>query len=223
MSSKSFANGLAAVNAAQKGDAQRTAPVVIKKYANRRLYNTETSAYVTLDDLAAMVRLERDFEVYDAKTGEDLTHAVLTQIIVEQENKTSENLLPIGFLRQLIRFYGNSMDRLVPNYLEYSLDTLTREQGKYRQQFAGTFGAAALDAMQEQTMKNLAMFEQAISIFSPFKSLEAQAAAQANEGAGATADDTAKPSAAAAPDEIAQLKAQLSAIQTQLDKLSEKK
>ena len=132
--------------------------IVIKKYANRRLYNTDTSTYVTLDDLASMVRSERDFVVYDARTGEDLTHAVLTQIIVEQESKGNQNLLPIGFLRQLIRFYGNSIERLVPSYLEYSLDTLTREQEKYRQQFANTFGSAALEAMQEQTRKNLAHF-----------------------------------------------------------------
>ena len=141
---------------------QENRPVIIKKYANRRLYNTDTSTYVTLEDLAEMVRGERDFVVYDAKTGEDLTHAVLTQIIVEQESRGT-NLLPIGFLRQLIRFYGNSMERLVPSYLEYSLDTLTREQEKYRQQFAGAFSAAALEAMQEQTMKNrIAVYNAAI-------------------------------------------------------------
>ncbi|MEJ2118056.1 MAG: polyhydroxyalkanoate synthesis repressor PhaR [Alphaproteobacteria bacterium] len=201
---------------AQQKEAQRVPPIVIKKYANRRLYNTDTSAYVTLDDLAAMVRSERDFEVYDAKTGEDLTHSVLTQIIVEQESKTNENLLPIGFLRQLIRFYGNSMERLVPSYLEYSLDTLTREQEKYRQQFAGAFSAAALEAMQEQTIKNLAMFEQAVSMFSPFKGFDAQS----TSGEPARAEEQ---KAANTNDEIAQLKAQLASIQTQLDKIAEKK
>jgi polyhydroxyalkanoate synthesis repressor PhaR len=215
MSSKAFNNGITTGNTAQN-EAQRVPPVVIKKYANRRLYNTDTSAYVTLDDLATMVRSERDFEVYDAKTGEDLTHSVLTQIIVEQESKTNENLLPIGFLRQLIRFYGNSMERLVPSYLEYSLDTLTREQEKYRQQFAGAFGTAALEAMQEQTMKNLAMFEQALSMFSPFKGFDAQ-------GASSESAATEEQKSANTNDEIAQLKAQLASIQMQLDKMAEKK
>ena len=109
-------------------------PVIIKKYANRRLYNTDTSSYVTLDDLAQMVRLERDFVVFDAKSGEDLTHSVLTQIIVEQESK-GQNLLPIPFLRQLIRFYGDSMQGLVPSYLEFSLDSLTHQQERLRRQF----------------------------------------------------------------------------------------
>ena len=102
-------------------------PVVVKKYANRRLYNTETSTYVTLDDLAAMVKAERDFVVFDAKSGDDLTHSVLTQIIVEQEarNTTGQTMLPIPFLRQLIRFYGDSVGKMVPSYLQVSLDTLT--------------------------------------------------------------------------------------------------
>ena len=131
-----------------------TEPAVIKKYANRRLYNTDTSTYVTLDNLADMVRSERDFVVYDAKTGEDLTHQVLTQIIVDEESK-GQSLLPISFLRQLIRFYGNSMEKLVPSYLELSMNTLTREQEKYTRQLADTFGtanfgAAALEAMQKQ-------------------------------------------------------------------------
>src|SRR6516165_3030868 len=106
--------------------ADKKEPVVIKKYANRRLYNTETSTYVTLDDLAVMVKGERDFVVFDAKSGDDLTHSVLTQIIVDQESRMgSQTLLPIPFLRQLIRFYGDSIERLVPSYLQVSLDTLT--------------------------------------------------------------------------------------------------
>ena len=191
--------------------------VIIKKYANRRLYNTDTSAYVTLDDLAEMVRKERDFEVYDAKSGEDLTHSVLTQIIVEQESKSDENLLPIGFLRQLIRFYGNSMERLVPSYLEYSLDTLTREQEKYRQQFADTFGHAAFEAMQEQTRKNLTIFGQALNMFAPFTSFETQHAVAAT--------NAAKPAEAspARGNEIDELKSQLAAMQTQLNQLAGQK
>ena len=146
---------------------QSVEPIVIKKYANRRLYNTDTSSYVTLDDLAEMVRAERDFVVYDAKTGEDLTHAVLTQIIVEQESR-GQNLLPINFLRQLIRFYGDSVGKLVPSYLDMSLSSLTREQDRYRKQFASSFGASPLDAMQEQAKQNMAMFEQALTMFNPF-------------------------------------------------------
>lgn len=141
--------------------------IVIKKYANRRLYNTDTSTYVTLDDLAEMVRSEQDFSVYDAKTSEDLTHSVLTQIIVDQESK-GQSLLPVKFLRQLIRFYGNSLERLVPSYLEMSLDRLAHEQEKYRRQFSETFGAGALELMQEHTRQNMAIFQKTLTMFSPF-------------------------------------------------------
>src|SRR5438067_2075817 len=144
-------------------------PVVIKKYANRRLYNTETSTYVTLDDLAAMVKTGRDFVVFDAKTGDDLTHSVLTQIIVEQESRMgTQTLLPIPFLRQLIRFYGDSVERLVPSYLQISLNTLTKEQERFRKTFGAFTPAGAFEAYHEQTRKNLAMFEQAMAMFSPF-------------------------------------------------------
>jgi polyhydroxyalkanoate synthesis repressor PhaR len=187
-------------------------PVVIKKYANRRLYNTDTSTYVTLDDLASMVRSERDFVVFDARTGEDLTHSVLTQIIVEQESKGEQNLLPIGFLRQLIRFYGNSMERLVPSYLEYSLDTLTREQEKYRQQFAGVFGNAALEAIQEQTRKNLEIFQRALNMFSPFTAFDPAKTAPPAEK---------KPEASDQSGEIAQLRSQLASIQSRIEKLAD--
>ena len=150
--------------------ADKKEPVVIKKYANRRLYNTETSTYVTLDDLAAMVKSGRDFVVFDAKTGDDLTHAVLTQIIVEQESRMgAQTLLPIPFLRQLIRFYGDSVERMVPSYLQISLETLAKEQERFRKTFAGAFTpAGAFEAYQEQARKNLAMFEQAMAMFSPF-------------------------------------------------------
>ena len=195
---------------------QENRPVIIKKYANRRLYNTDTSTYVTLEDLAEMVRSERDFVVYDAKTGEDLTHSVLTQIIVEQESRGT-NLLPIGFLRQLIRFYGDSMQRLVPSYLEFSLDSLTRQQEQYRRRFAHTFGTAAFEAMQEQVRKNFATFERALGLFSPFS----------GGGAGETKNDHApavglkeSPETPHSEDEIANLKAELSAMQERLDQLS---
>ncbi len=191
-------------------------PVIIKKYANRRLYNTDTSTYVTLEDLAEMVRSERDFVVYDAKTGEDLTHSVLTQIIVEQESRGT-NLLPIGFLRQLIRFYGDSMQKLVPSYLEFSLDSLTRQQEQYRRRFAHAFGTAAFEAMQEQVRKNFATFERALGLFSPFNSTDA------GNGDKTPQPEKTEPSGASdkpAEDEIANLKAELSAMQQRLEQLS---
>ena len=144
------------------------APTVIKKYANRRLYHTGTSTYVTLDDLGEMVRAGDDFVVYDAKSGEDITRSVLTQIIFEQENKAGQNLLPVTFLRQLIRFYGDSMQALVPRYLEFSIENLAREQEKLREQMAKTFGPAAFHAMEEQIRTNMSFFNEALRMFSPF-------------------------------------------------------
>jgi polyhydroxyalkanoate synthesis repressor PhaR len=197
---------------------QESRPVIIKKYANRRLYNTDTSTYVTLEDLAEMVRGERDFVVYDAKTGEDLTHSVLTQIIVEQESRGT-NLLPIGFLRQLIRFYGDSMQKLVPSYLEFSLDSLTRQQEQYRRRFAHTFGTAAFEAMQDQVRKNFATFEKALGLFTPF------AKGSSSEDGNAQIEHQAEPRETQVlldkpDDEIATLKAELSAMQQRLEQLS---
>src|SRR3989442_3264796 len=157
--------------------AKSAEPVTIKKYANRRLYNTGTSTYVTLEDLAAMVKKGEDFVVYDAKTGEDITRSVLTQIIFEQENKEGgQNLLPIAFLRQLIRFYGDSMQMLVPRYLEVSIDSLTREQEKFRNQMAQAFGAGPFAPLEEQVRRNMEMFERAFAMFAPFARREGQAA-----------------------------------------------
>src|SRR6187549_793881 len=154
------------------------APITIKKYANRRLYNTGTSTYVTLEDLATMVKDGDDFVVFDAKTGEDITRAVLAQIIFEQENKEGgQNLLPINFLRQLIRFYGDSMQMLVPRYLEVSLESLTREQEKFRTQMAQAFGATGFGPLEEQVRRNMEMFEKAFGMFAPFVRKENQAAA----------------------------------------------
>jgi polyhydroxyalkanoate synthesis repressor PhaR len=147
-------------------------PTIIKKYANRRLYHTGTSAYVTLEDLAQMVRQGEDFVVNDAKTGEDITRSVLTQIIFEQENK-GQFLLPIAFLRQLIQFYGDHMQALVPRYLEMSLTRFMSDQDKLRESmskgFGGTnfnpaaaFGQQAMAAMDEQVRANMAMFEEAM-------------------------------------------------------------
>ena len=195
---------------------QENRPVIIKKYANRRLYNTDTSTYVTLEDLAEMVRSERDFVVYDAKTGEDLTHSVLTQIIVEQESRGT-NLLPIGFLRQLIRFYGDSMQRLVPSYLEFSLDSLTRQQEQYRRRFAHTFGTAAFEAMQEQVRKNFATFERALGLFSPFTGTGPSESKNDRQLAAPKEPSAETPRS---DDEIANLKAELTAMKERLDELS---
>lgn len=137
-------------------------PTVIKKYANRRLYDTGRSSYVTLDDLCTMVKEGRDFVVYDAKSGEDLTRSVLTQIIVEQEGKEGQNLLPITFLRQLIGFYGDNMQNLVPNYLEQTLQNFAENQEKFR----GMFSVSSFEEMNRQNME---MFEKAMrAAWSPF-------------------------------------------------------
>ncbi len=141
--------------------------VVVKKYANRRLYNTESSSYITLDTLADMVRQGRDFVVYDAKTGDDLTRSVLTQIIVEEESKGS-NLLPTGFLRQLIGFYGDSMQSMVPRYLEQALTTFARQQEQVRFSMKQTMSNFFPFGIEEVSQQNMAMIERAMSLFSPF-------------------------------------------------------
>src|SRR5262249_33855430 len=152
-------------------------PVTIKKYANRRLYNTGTSTYVTLEDLATMVKAGANFVVYDAKTGEDITRSVLAPIIFEQENKEGQSLLPITFLRQLIRFYGDSMQMLVPRYLEVSIDTLVREQEKMRAQMAQAFGVGAFGPLEDQVRRNMEMFQRTFAMFAPtFARREGQAA-----------------------------------------------
>jgi polyhydroxyalkanoate synthesis repressor PhaR len=143
-------------------------PVVVKKYANRRLYNTESSSYITLDNLAEMVRLGRDFVVYDAKTGDDITRSVLTQIIVEEEGK-GQNLLPTNFLRQLIGLYGGSMQGLVPKYLEYAMTSFAQQQEQMRTAMQKTMGTLfPFGNMEEVGRQNMAMMERAFSMFTPF-------------------------------------------------------
>src|ERR1700719_4946465 len=144
-----------------------TPPVVIKKYANRRLYNTATSSYVTLEDLSTMVKEGGDFVVYDAKTGEDITRAVLTQIIVEEEQK-GHNLLPISFLRQLIGFYGDSMQFLVPGYLEQAMVSFARNQDQMRDTLRATFGIFPFGQFEQMGKQNMALFEQALKMLSPY-------------------------------------------------------
>jgi polyhydroxyalkanoate synthesis repressor PhaR len=147
---------------------QKSAPITIKKYANRRLYNTATSSYVTLDHLCQMVKDGLDFVVYDAKTGEDITRSVLTQIIVEEESK-GQNLLPISFLRQLIGFYGDNMQWVVPRYLEYSMQSFSRNQDQVRDYFQNTIGGIfPFGRLDEVSKQNLAMFERAMRMFTPF-------------------------------------------------------
>lgn len=219
------------LNPAEPQAAKREA-VVIKKYANRRLYNTETSTYVTLEDLAKMVRGDRDFVVYDAKNGDDLTHTVLTQIIVEQEGREGgQALLPIPFLRQLIRFYDDSIARMVPSYLQFSLEHLVKEQSRFREQFATAFTnpAAAFEFYQSQAKQNMAMFEQAMSMWASFGAAAggpkpvmpamtpmpgSPEAARADAAKAGKTGDTPR-------DELSDLKAQLSAMQQKIEKLSQ--
>lgn len=196
-------------------------PVTIKKYANRRLYNTGASSYVTLEDLAQMVKKGEDFLVFDAKTGEDITRSVLAQIIFDQENKDGQNLLPIAFLRQLIRFYGDSMQGLVPSYLQFSLERLTAEQQKFREQMTGAFGqspfaAPGMTSLEEMTRNNMAMFTQAFSMFNPFA---AMAAGTVNGDAPPPQEADAQPKKPS-PEELDDLKKELSEMRRRLDKLS---
>jgi polyhydroxyalkanoate synthesis repressor PhaR len=197
-------------------------PVTIKKYANRRLYNTGTSTYVTLEDLASMVKAGEDFLVYDAKSGDDITRSVLTQIIFEQENKDGQNLLPVSFLRQLIRFYGDSMQLLVPRYLELSIDTLSKEQDRLRQQLSTAIGVNPLVAPFEQHIRrNMDLFEKAFTMFTPFARREDEAAGEARPAAEA-APAPAPAAAAPAAGELDELKNQLSAMQKKIESLSRK-
>jgi polyhydroxyalkanoate synthesis repressor PhaR len=168
---------------------EKKEPVTIKKYANRRLYNTGTSTYVTLEDLAGMVKEGEDFIVYDAKTGEDITRSVLAQIIFEQENKEGQSLLPITFLRQLIRFYGDSMQMLVPRYLE---------------QMAQAFGGAGFGSLEDQVRRNMEMFEKTFAMFAPFARGQSKPSGDKPEGGSGEMDE---------------LKRQLDEMQKRLDKL----
>ncbi len=192
-------------------------PVTIKKYANRRLYNTGASAYVTLEDLAEMVKNGEDFVVFDAKSGDEITRSVLAQIIFEQEGKTGQNLIPIRFLRQLIRFYGDSMQMFVPSYLEFSIERLTKDSQKFRDQFETAMSANPLagpsrqmfQTMEEQARKNMAMFREALELFSPF---------------GAAMADGAKAGRAPgqASSELDEMRAQLAEMQKRIDGLAKK-
>lgn len=198
-------------------DAASGERVVIKKYANRRLYNTASSSYVTLEHLSEMVKQGVDFVVYDAKTNEDITRTVLTQIIFEEEEKSQgQNLLPIQFLRQLISFYGNSMQAFLPSYLELSMQSFTQQQERLRQQLS-TFGqAGGMAAYEEQIRQNLQLFDRAMKMFSPFAFAPPTAAQQRTDEAPAT-----QPKSESASEEaLTLLRKQMSEMQAQLDKLA---
>jgi polyhydroxyalkanoate synthesis repressor PhaR len=189
-------------------------PTMIKKYANRRLYNTASSMYVTLADLAKMVKKGDDFVVFDAKTNEDITRSVLTQIIFEQEGIEGQSLLPTTFLRQLIRFYGDSMQALLPSYLEFSIDRFTGEKqaisdAASRMFSSGAFPPSSFNALQELTQQNLAAFHQALGVFSPFAKTAVPVAEQRSLDASSA-------------EEIERLRDQLRVIQKKLESLAKK-
>src|SRR6201982_785109 len=182
-------------------------PTTTKKYQNRRLYNTGPSTYVTLEDLAAMVKNGEDFLVYDAKSGDDITRSVLAQIIFEQENKAGQNLLPTTFLRQLIRFYGDSMQMVVPKYLEQSIDTLTREQEKFRKQLTTTFSGTPFAPLAEHVRRNVELVQQTFSMFKPFAPTRPTDAEKA-------------PEPPAEDNNIDELRRQMKEMQDRLDRMS---
>ena len=194
-------------------------PITIKKYANRRLYNTGTSTYVTLEDLADMVKKGEDFTVQDAKTGDDITHPVLTQIIFELENREGQNMLPIPFLRQLISFYGDQMQMIVPSFLEQSMIAFAKEQERFRQEMKSAIGKSPLDmmkmstsisALEEQTRRNIEMFQKAMRMFTPFPTGHQERAA-AGEPPRGEAEDKAG--------DLAELKEQIAAMQRKIDSM----
>ncbi|MCB2112070.1 MAG: polyhydroxyalkanoate synthesis repressor PhaR [Parvularculaceae bacterium] len=183
-------------------------PIVIKKYANRRLYNTATSSYVTLDYLADMVKNGQEFVVYDAKTNDDITHSVLTQIIFEEENK-GQNLLPIQFLRQLIKFYGDNLQAFVPSYLEMSMDAFANNQEKLRSRMRETFGATpGYQMFEEMARQNMALFDQAMKMFTPMGGFYQQP----QRSAGSHGGDDGGVEITKLREELAELKRQLSKL-----------
>ena len=191
-------------NAPPPAPAQK--PVIVKKYANRRLYNTESSSYITLDHLGAMTREGRDFQVLDAKTGEDITRSVLTQIIMDEETRgetSGHTMLPVPFLRQLIAMYGDSMQSIVPHYLEASMEAFAKNQTQFREAVAGAFGGVAMKPFEAMAKQNMAMFQAAADMMTG-RALLAKKAAAAPPPAG----------------ELEAVKAQMAALQAQLDKLS---
>ena len=210
-------NGKAGGGSGGKGDGRDGAPVTIKKYANRRLYNTATSSYVTLDHLCQMVKDGVEFAVYDAKTGEEITRSVLTQIIVEEEAKTGQNLLPISFLRQLISFYGDNMQQMMlPQYLDFSIRSFAENQEKMRSYMSDAFGSVfPFGQLEEMGKKNMEIFERAMRAFTPFPSEEAGEA----EG---DMDAASRKAAADQAQRVEALQTQLAEMQRQLKDMQKK-
>jgi polyhydroxyalkanoate synthesis repressor PhaR len=212
------ANGQAAGEAG--GAETQAETVIIKKYANRRLYNTAASSYVTLDHLSEMVREETDFIVLDAKTGEDITRSVLTQIIFDQESR-GQNLLPVQFLRRLIRFYGDQMQGFLPPYLEMSMESFSKAQDKMRENMSRAFGATTpMAAFEEQAQRNMALFQQAMSAWAPFAAGGmTNIPGMPGQKPVASADDDAD----SKDEQLALLREQMAAMQKQLDAMARNK
>ncbi|MFC5586356.1 polyhydroxyalkanoate synthesis repressor PhaR [Nitratireductor kimnyeongensis] len=196
-------------------------PIVIKKYANRRLYNTGTSTYVTLEDLAEMVKRDENFVVQDAKSGDDITHSVLTQIIFELENdRNGQNMLPVSFLRQLIAFYGDQMQMVVPSFLEQSMMAFSKEQERMREQMNKAFGTSSIDMIgmsapmkmvEEQTRRNIEMFQNAMRMFTPMPGASEQPAAPERDAG----NDTHR------SDDLKDLREQIAAMQRKIDSMGD--
>jgi polyhydroxyalkanoate synthesis repressor PhaR len=207
-----------------KNSGPADAPVVIKKYANRRLYNTATSTYVTLDDLSTMVKAEKEFVVFDAKSGEDITRSVLTQIIVEEESK-GQHLLPIGFLRQLISYYGDSLQSIVPKYLEQSMDSFAGNQEQMRQYLSNAMeGMFPFGSLEDMSRQNMAFIEKAMSMINPFQAGADAKAGKAPNGAPETPAAEASDSGERGQvDALADLQRKIEALQDQVASLSQDK
>ena len=198
----------------------KAAPITIKKYANRRLYNTATSSYVTLDHLAQMVKENSDFTVFDAKTGEDITRSVLTQIIVEEESK-GQNLLPIGFLRQLIGFYGDSLQSLVPGYLDHTMTSFAKNQEEMRNYMRDTLdGLFPFQQFEEMGKQNMAMFQEAIKMYTPFYDPTGKPGTTGAANTGTAEGGRQDASTQDEDKRIEELRARLEAMQKQLDNIS---
>jgi len=203
------------------------APITIKKYANRRLYNTATSSYVTLDHLCQMVKDGVEFVVYDAKSGDDITRSVLTQIIVEEESKGGQNLLPLNFLRQLISFYGDNLQLLLPRYLEQSMESFARNQEQMRRYMHDSLGGMfPFGRFEEMSKQNLAFFERAMRMFNPFQAGTPTSGPSQPSSPRQPIEPSVRPSAAppagGAPqseDQIEELKSRLEAIQREISTL----
>ncbi len=204
---------------ADKKTARGNGPITIKKYANRRLYNTATSSYVTLDHLCLMVQEGVDFVVYDAKTSEDITRSVLTQIIVEEEAK-GQHLLPIKFLRQLIGYYGDSMQWMVPSYLDHMMEGFSSNQAHMRKSMEDALGGMfPFGNLEELSKNNMALFENAVKVFSPFQAgADKESGQSPPNGAKAAAGD--EPAAVGDKDSLETLKRQVDLLQKQLDAIA---